>query len=390
MIDKHQQSEPSLLSESGKPKVECNPSCTTDQASNANECLSPATIPLSPSQKLVHLVSSPVRLVKRQVSPGSVNASVFALIIICMGAGTITIPYVFYENGLILGTLFVFFGASLSIYTGFLIAFCAERTGGASFEEIAYHLYGTRGMRFTSFCNICCNIGFLISYVVLFKDLTPYALNLFGATLPSYLDDSKLGKTVWATLFCFLALLPLSLPRELTALRFTSLISFGISLFMVMTIFLLSFRETEADGFQKHDFSERWHTAATQTKVSLAGIFNSLPLIIFSYMYHPNIPAIYHELKKKNMISMKKVLGIGTGLATVAYFLVGIFGYVTFSMNPNCDEIMDEQNILKADYGDLTIIKVCLVGVLIVVLFASPFCVLPSKDAIEELIMKDR
>ena len=87
--------------------------------------------------------------------------------IICMGAGTITIPYVFYKNGLLLGTLFILFGGSLSLYTGFLIAFCAEKTGGTSYEEIAYHLYGTKGLRFTSFCNVLCNLGFVISYVVL-------------------------------------------------------------------------------------------------------------------------------------------------------------------------------------------------------------------------------
>ena len=147
------------------------------------------------------------------MAPGSVNASVFSLIIICLGAGTITIPYVFYINGLILGAFFVIFGATLSVYTGFLIAYCAEKTGGASFEEIAYHLYGTKGMRFTSFCNILCNVGFLISYIVLFKDLTPYSLQLFGVDLPSYLNDSKLGKFVWASLFCFAGLVPLSLPR---------------------------------------------------------------------------------------------------------------------------------------------------------------------------------
>lgn len=183
-----------------------------------------------------------------------------------MGAGTITIPYVFYENGLFLGTLFVTFGASLSLYTGFLIAWCAEKTGGACYEEIAYHLYGTKGMQFTSICNLLCNMGFLISYVVLFKELTPYTLQEFGATnLPHFLDNNTLGKIVWTSLFCFLALLPISVPRKLTSLRFTSFISFGISIFVVLTIFSLSFRETAADGYQKHDFSERIHTAMVDT-----------------------------------------------------------------------------------------------------------------------------
>jgi amino acid permease len=84
-----------------------------------------------------------------------------------MGAGTITIPYVFYENGLILGTIFILFGGSLSLFTGYQIAYCAEKTGGRCYEEVAYKLYGTKGLQFTSFCNVLCNVGFLISYVVL-------------------------------------------------------------------------------------------------------------------------------------------------------------------------------------------------------------------------------
>ena len=104
----------------------------------------------------------------------------------------------------------------------------------------------------------------------------------------------------------------------------------------------MSFRESKSDGLDRHDFSERFHTAVTMNKISVMGVFNSLPLIIFSYMYQPNIPAIYHELKKKSMIGMKKVLGIGTGMATLAYIMTGAFGYITFCMRPNVADIMGE------------------------------------------------
>ena len=224
-------------------------------------------IPMSPAQRLGHIATSPVRLVKRQVRPGSVNQSVFSLIIICLGAGTITIPSVYYENGLILGTVFIFFGGGLSLYTGYLISYCAEKTGGSSYEEIANNLYGNPGLRFTGFCNILCNVGFLISYIALFKTLMPYTVENLGVeSLPDWLGQksttgNKTGEIVWATIFCFGLLFPISLPRSLVALRFTSLLSFAISIFIVMVIFTLSFRETKADGYQKHDYDERVQTA---------------------------------------------------------------------------------------------------------------------------------
>lgn len=69
----------------------------------------------------------------------------------------------------------------------------------------------------------------------------------------------------------------------------------------------------------------------SQPKITVWGVFNSIPLIIFSYMYQPLIPAIYHELKARNLNNMKTVLASGTGFASLAYILVGLFGYITFA-----------------------------------------------------------
>lgn len=54
-------------------------------------------------------------------------------------------------------------------------------------------------------------------------------------------------------------------------------------------------------------------------------------------MYQPCIPSIYHELHNKSMAKIKRVLAIGTTIATVAYIIVGIFGYATFSKRDGID-----------------------------------------------------
>jgi hypothetical protein len=46
---------------------------------------------------------------------------------------------------------------------------------------------------------------------------------------------------------------------------------------------------------------------------------------------------------------------------------------------------MDNNMILQNDYHGNIVIKLCLFGMLLVVLFACPFCVLPVKDSIEEI-----
>ena len=186
-------------------------------------------------------------------------------------------------------------------------------------------------------------------------------------------------------------LLPVALPRKLTALRFTSLLSFVLSLVLVFTIFALSF-DKDATTRPGNPVSDRMSHALKDTHISLIGIFNSLPLIIFSYMYQPNIPALYQELKKRHIGNMQKVLVYGTLVASLAYIMAGMFGYITFAMYPSeeLSDIMQDQNILKAPYAeDKYIVKFCLVSMLVVVLFASPFTVLPAKDSFEELLMKE-
>jgi amino acid permease len=165
-----------------------------------------------------------------------------------------------------------------------------------------------------------------------------------GDSIPHIIGDNDTGKVFWLTLFCFAILLPMSLPRDLSALRHGSLVSLCISVFIVFTIFALSFRETKDNCIYApvhgcNDFSDRFSKGLDKVPTAM-GMFNSLSYIIFGFMYQPLIPSIHHELKKRTLINMNTVLIIGTGIATTAYLLCGIFGFVTFSMNPDLDKII--------------------------------------------------
>ena len=84
-----------------------------------------------------------------------------------MGAGTITIPYVFYELGFVLGALAIVFGGGISLFAGQMLTHCSEKTNAACYEEIAMVSFGKKAQSFTSVCMILCNGGFVISYIVL-------------------------------------------------------------------------------------------------------------------------------------------------------------------------------------------------------------------------------
>ena len=80
-------------------------------------------------------------------------------------------------------------------------------------------------------------------------------------------------------------------------------------------------------------------------------------------------------------------------MAAIAYILAGIFGYLSFADGSTVDELDDYfgKNIFAAPYHktDSTetpvVIYICLFGMMFCVTIAAPFCVLPTKDSIEEV-----
>lgn len=95
------------------------------------------------------------------------KSSIFAMIIMCLGAGTLSIPFVIYKNGLVIGSFLLIFGALLSIYTGWLIVLCCEKLNAERYEDIALATFGRKASIFTSVCMFACLVGFAVSYIVL-------------------------------------------------------------------------------------------------------------------------------------------------------------------------------------------------------------------------------
>lgn len=283
---------------------------------------------MSPGKKLLYFAGSPGRFIKKQVAPGSVKSSMFSLVIICLGAGQITIPYTFYKLGFLGGCLAIAFGGGISIFASWMLAHACQMTNAASYEEVAMVSFGKSWQRGTSFSMVCANAGFLISYIVLFKSFMPYAIQTIkGSRLPSWCDDTLVGQIFWCILFSVFFVFPLSIPRELSALRFTSAFSVMVSFYIVLVICV----ECWMDHGSSPTVGQGFSRAHDELNIEVLTLFNCLPLIIFAFMYQINVPAIYNELKEKNVNTMKRVLTGGTIGASALYILCGIFGVVAFS-----------------------------------------------------------
>ena len=119
----------------------------------------------------------------------------------------------------------------------------------------------------------------------------------------------------------------ISLPRKLSELRIASAFAILLSVYLVLVLVI----EALMDHGTSESVAAGFKAGAEKKQLSITGFFSSLPLIIFSYMYQLNIPAIYSELEVKSVANGSKVIITGTIIAAIVYISAGIFGYIAFA-----------------------------------------------------------
>jgi len=239
-------------------------------------------------------------------------------------------------------------GVGLSQSVSWTIVRCADHFDADLFEDIATKTYGPRMATFTSLIMLLTQLGMLVSNVVLLKTLVPHmAQQLLGRPLPAIISTSQTGQTVWAFIFCFAVIMPLSMPRDLSANRYGNLIALFFIYYFSLTIPYICFTNRELVP----SISASVYSAAFQPKMPLLqGVMTSVPLIIFVMMIQQVIPSIYSELQNRSLKTMRKVLIRNYWLVAFLYCLVGFFGYATWVAHNNVHQITQSQNILLAPY----------------------------------------
>lgn len=94
-------------------------------------------------------------------------------------------------------------------------------------------------------------------------------------------SNSMCNLLFYSNFIQFFIVFPVSLPRTLSALRFSSFFGFMFSIYIVIAVTMICFVNREVNP----NLGKSLKIAITNFDISAWGIFNSLPLIIFAYMY---------------------------------------------------------------------------------------------------------
>jgi len=308
---------------------------------------------------------------------GSIKGSILELISATIGAGVLTLPYAFGRSGLSLSIIQALICAGLGFYSTRLLAKCGDLAKKYSYAELAEASYGPVFVFFVKLIFFLNNWGGCVIYTILITNLLSTSVGMFFPDLPNYLTDTN--SLVWPPIYTTLIILPLSLNRDLSALRYTCLTGFLFIMYLAVVVIYQSNRVSDL----RHNFKISEHFVWSGIKVTF-------PTVVFSFSCHPNVLDVYHELQRSSMRRMTKVLFRTMFVACLVFLLVGSFGYLTFT---DKKYFLDcPQNILLSfrylNWPTSTVVALLCIGFTIIL--AMPLSIKPSKDALRALLISDK
>ena len=147
--------------------------------------------------------------------------------------------------------------------------------------------YGKKMTYFVKIVFFLNNWGIVVGYTTLINILISQSLDiLIGDQIPAFMRS--VHSPFWAVVINIVFVLPLTLCRNLSSLRYVCLVGFFFVLYVVVVIIAEAFNPAISDyqtNFQEIELV-RW-----------GGIFNTWSIALFAFQCHQNVLDTYKELK---------------------------------------------------------------------------------------------
>ncbi len=180
--------------------------------------------------------------------------------------------------GVMLGVILILWCGLTSAFGLYLQARCARYIdrGSSSFFALSQLTYPNGAVMFDAAIAIKC-FGVGVSYMIIIGDLMPSVAQAFGSDSLglSFLEDRKF----WITVFFLLFIIPLSFPKKLDSLKYTSVVALvSIGYLVILVVY----------HFAADEHPDRGDIRVITWEGPIAAL-SSLPVVIFAYTCHQNV-----------------------------------------------------------------------------------------------------
>ncbi|KAK0748980.1 transmembrane amino acid transporter protein-domain-containing protein [Schizothecium vesticola] len=284
-----------------------------------------------------------------------------------IGAGTLAMPAAMSHFGVLLGVILILWCGLTSAFGLYLQSRCARYIdrGSSSFFALSQITYPNAAVVFDAAIAIKC-FGVGVSYMIIIGDLMPGVAAAFGSegTGLTFLADRKF----WITVFFLVFIIPLSFPKRLDSLKYTSIVALvSIGYLVILVVY----------HFAQDEYPNKGDVNIITWRGPIQAL-RSLPVVIFAYTCHQNMFSILNEIKDNSPGSLVAVIGGSIGSAASVYILVAITGYLTFGNNV-------EGNIVSMYPASMPSL-IAKAAIVILVTFSIPLQIHPCRASIDAVL----
>jgi len=318
------------------------PSCSTTELFLENLLLHKAGEPLEPLNETVGFAQHGGDYEATRVAEQSSLHGVFTLVASAMGAGCLSLPHMMQQSGLGLGLVLLICGAAFAHLSLVVLMSCARYTKCRSLAQLV--ALGAGGIEakimrhgrfrmdlFVDAVLAAYGVAAVLIYMMLIGDFLGGIAQhpaLFGSAVAVPRAPLILGALP--------LLLPLSLPREVSALRHICVLSTSAIIFMAVAVFV----KTPALSMAHVELGKRivWFDGDVWTTLK------SFSIAVFSFAAHTNAVPVATALKDPRPARIWRVSLSSVLIELAVYIVIAVGGYLSFMGDTKQDFIRNYPN----------------------------------------------
>lgn len=271
----------------------------------------------------------------RPVSHGGIRGSIFTLITGTVGAGVLSLPAVASYFGLLLAIILLVFFGLLTIKSYFCLNEAISHSGKRGYANLCAFYFGKKGGRAAVFIFVATQFMACICYSSLTWSLISSFIEDLGIheftktinengqkQISQYAKDSLIWR-VCTLIPIAIMLIPVVLARNLSGLRYLSLVSFLIIMYTIVLAIVQTPMYYEANH-NKPDY--QFEPFVRPFKIKW---IQGIATISMSYICHPLFFNVRKELILSDERRIKKVIIGAIGFMMTVYIGIVVAAYVS-------------------------------------------------------------
>jgi len=234
---------------------------------------------------------------------------------VIIGAGLLGVPLAVYQAGFVTGCIMLVLIGVVEAYSLRLMVEAGRRVHKYDFEDLCEHCFGRYGYLLNLFTIFSLDYGSCVAYLIIIGDT-------LTEVIKDYTDSPTwTNRRVVIAMCASLAILPLSMLKDMKSLSFISIISTGAVFGIILIIGI--------EGFGAHigqNVAQAFDQAVGKLLIN-SDLFTAFGTMAFAYVCHDVAFQVFQSLENPTPKRWARTVNLSMFMAFVISVLTGVLGF---------------------------------------------------------------